>query len=35
MKELTGGKGVPVVYDGVGKDTLMVRSTASRRAASW
>ena len=22
MKELTDGKGVPVVYDGVGKDTL-------------
>lgn len=24
VRELTGGKGVPVVYDGVGKDTLMV-----------
>ncbi len=24
VKELTGGKGVPVVYDGVGKDTLMI-----------
>ncbi len=24
LRELTGGKGVPVVYDGVGKDTLMV-----------
>lgn len=23
VRELTGGKGVPVVYDGVGKDTLM------------
>jgi NADPH2:quinone reductase len=23
VKELTGGKGVPVVYDGVGKDTFM------------
>jgi len=23
LRELTGGKGVPVVYDGVGKDTLM------------
>ena len=24
VRELTGGKGVPVVYDGVGKDTLMI-----------
>jgi NADPH2:quinone reductase len=24
VRELTGGKGVPVVYDGVGKDTLMM-----------
>jgi NADPH2:quinone reductase len=24
VRELTGGKGVPVVYDSVGKDTLMV-----------
>lgn len=24
VREITGGKGVPVVYDGVGKDTLMV-----------
>ena len=24
LRELTGGKGVPVVYDGVGKDTLMI-----------
>ncbi|PZF76264.1 quinone oxidoreductase [Aestuariivirga litoralis] len=24
LRELTNGKGVPVVYDGVGKDTLMV-----------
>jgi NADPH:quinone reductase len=24
VRELTGGKGVPVVYDGVGKDTLIV-----------
>lgn len=24
LRELTGGRGVPVVYDGVGKDTLMV-----------
>jgi NADPH:quinone reductase len=24
VRELTGGKGVPVVYDGVGKDTLML-----------
>lgn len=24
LREITGGKGVPVVYDGVGKDTLMV-----------
>ena len=23
MKEITGGKGVPVVYDSVGKDTFM------------
>ena len=23
MKEITGGKGVPVVYDGVGQSTLM------------
>ena len=23
MREITGGKGVPVVYDSVGKDTLM------------
>ena len=23
MKEITGGKGVPVVYDGVGQATLM------------
>ena len=23
MREITGGKGVPVVYDGVGKDTFM------------
>ena len=23
VKEITGGKGVPVVYDGVGKDTFM------------
>jgi NADPH2:quinone reductase len=24
VRDLTGGKGVPVVYDGVGKDTLMI-----------
>ena len=24
VREITGGKGVPVVYDGVGKDTLMI-----------
>jgi NADPH:quinone reductase len=24
VRELTGGKGVPVVYDGVGQDTLMI-----------
>ncbi|MCA3560663.1 MAG: quinone oxidoreductase [Aestuariivirga sp.] len=24
LRELTGGKGVPVVYDGVGKDTMMI-----------
>ena len=24
VRELTGGKGVPVVYDGVGRDTLMI-----------
>jgi len=24
VKELTGGKGVPVVYDGVGKDTITI-----------
>ncbi|MCA3555212.1 quinone oxidoreductase [Aestuariivirga sp.] len=24
VRELTGGKGVPVVYDGVGKDTMMI-----------
>ena len=24
VRELTGGKGVPVVYDGVGKDTLII-----------
>jgi NADPH2:quinone reductase len=33
VKALTGGKGVPVVYDGIGKDTFPRRSTASRRAA--
>ena len=30
VKEITKGKGVPVVYDGVGKDTFMDSSTALR-----
>ena len=35
VKEITGGKGVPYVYDSVGKDTFMARSTVSRRSAPW
>ena len=33
VKELTKGKGVDVVYDGVGKDTFMARSIASSHVA--
>ncbi len=31
VKELTGGKGVPVVYDGVGKDTFVMSLDCLRR----
>ena len=35
VREITGGKGVPIVYDGVGKDTFMGGlDCLSRRAAS-
>ena len=33
VKEITGGKKVPVVYDSVGKDTGRRRSTACNRLA--
>ena len=33
VREITGGAGVPVVYDSVGKDTFLARSTACGRAA--
>ena len=33
VKEITGGQKLPVVYDSVGKDTFMSRSTACARAA--
>jgi NADPH:quinone reductase-like Zn-dependent oxidoreductase len=35
VRELTGGKGVPVVYDGVGKDTLMMSLDSLSPAGCW
>jgi NADPH2:quinone reductase len=35
VREITGGKGVPVVYDSIGKDTFMAGWIACSRAASW
>ncbi len=35
VKELTGGKGVPVVYDGVGKDTFEASLDCCSHAACW
>ena len=35
VKELTGGKGVPVVYDSVGKDTLMASLNSLRPRGSF
>ena len=35
VRELTGGKGVPVVYDSIGKDTFMAGLDCLHPAASW
>ena len=35
VREITGGKGVPVVYDSIGKATFLAGLDCLRRAASW
>ena len=35
VREITGGKGVPVVYDSIGKDTFLAGLDCLSRAASW
>jgi NADPH:quinone reductase-like Zn-dependent oxidoreductase len=35
VRETTDGKGVPVVYTSVGKDTRRPRSTTCSRVARW